>query len=77
MDLICQMEKTNSVFEDNWNKYVDTILQYSQSQSLRSKDVKAALSLIKDDYSCGTYICMCKLTEGSLARAFKFLYHIC
>ena len=46
MDLICQMEKTNSTFEDKWKHYVDITLRYSQSHSFGSKDLKAALSAL-------------------------------
>lgn len=59
MDLICQMEKTNSTFEDKWKHYVDIILRYSQSHSFRSKDLKAALcALTTTDSSSDCGMCV-------------------
>ena len=61
MDLICQMERTSSMFEDKWKHYVDIILKYSQSHSSRNKDLKAALSVLATSDSssdCGMCVCL-------------------
>ena len=41
MDMICNIEKSSSLFEDNWKKYVGIILKYSKT--VQVKEIKAAL----------------------------------
>ena len=41
MDMICNIEKSSSLFEDNWKKYVSIILKYSRT--VQVKEIKAAL----------------------------------
>lgn len=49
MDTICHANKTISNFEETWNNYARTILQYSMSHSFHSKLLKEALIPFLDD----------------------------
>ena len=44
MDMICNIEKSSSLFEDNWKKYVGIILKYSKT--VQVKEIKAALEYL-------------------------------
>ena len=46
MDIICNIEKSSSLFEDNWKKYVGIILKYSKT--VQVKEIKAALENLDD-----------------------------
>ena len=39
--MICNIEKSSSLFEDNWKKYVSIILKYSKT--VQVKEIKVAL----------------------------------
>ena len=44
--MICNIEKSSSLFEDNWKKYVGIILKYSKT--VQVKEIKAALENLDD-----------------------------
>jgi len=46
MDMVCNMEKTFSLFEDKW-KYVGIILKYNET--IQSQDIQKALASIYDN----------------------------
>ena len=39
--MICNIEKSSSMFEENWKKYISIILKYSKT--VQVKEIKAAL----------------------------------
>ena len=48
MDMICDTEKTFSLFDENWKKYAQIILRYS-SAALQTKQLKQALEGVSED----------------------------
>ena len=44
--MICNIEKSSSLFEDNWKKYVSIIIRYSKT--VQAKEIKAALENLDD-----------------------------
>lgn len=42
MDMVCNMEKTFSLFEDKWKKYVGIVLKYSET--VQARDIQKALA---------------------------------
>lgn len=44
--MICNIEKSSSLFEDNWKKYVSIIMKYSKT--VQVKEIKTVLENLGD-----------------------------
>ena len=80
MDMICNIEKSSSLFEENWKKYVSIILKYSKT--VQAKEIKAALENLDsfDDDNGKAKICILEIREVLYCMMYPnrfFSCHFC